>query len=1142
MSFVNKDFNSIWTEFLELVPKLTRKWMPSEANESDPMAVALKLIAIALDKGNYAIDKSLLELYPLSLTQEASAYRVYDALNYKIRWYESARGEVTVRYVKPSYTFTDTNPSLEKFDMLTNSEGDVIYTVVSDTQTLTDNTTFVVDVLQGAIKDFVVNGQSMITTQNLDSENKLYFPESNVAQNGIFVVSDDTYTWEKVDNLPLNSGGNRVYTFGLDTVTNTCYIQFPKDVAQLCGAGFTIKYLLSEGTRGSILRGDLNSVYTSREYNITTSEGNAETKKLSDLISVYNNAAISNGKDPEDIDEMYSTYKKTANLLNTLVTMEDYRNYITTYISSNSNKLVSNCQISDRTCDLYNSHIVKSMNTSGQFTDVLRIDDMTAFDLRLYPLQFSSSDTLENYNKSFRKLENSSSIQDTVSSVKSVNHDFKEDGNLFIPECKVNGIIYLESKVSQRDARDVLQNVYTALYSNFNSSKLSFGEEVSYSDIVDVIQNADQRIKYVALSPLSDFSTALINSQQNLKTPSLISNQEIYKRSVLKGVTPWAVCGKVSTDELTISNAKDAQENQFVLDYSQTFKSVTDIPSKREYGNVEYDTYLVGGVKISGVTNQQTLKVQPNMQLHFVSPQYRAATTYSNYLYYKANFQLSKDVIYTLQSGDYIHIFTNRDDASKDLPTYTIKGGTQDSPKVQANFSISKYVDGETIPSLSPSQSISVMERVSTNSYTEGDCVYFSSKDLFNRIVRRTGSMATLLYGDDFVVYYNKNTSNFELLSSGTSVYFGNIGPYASFEYTPADVSLSNLEETGDLSSLESCWMPISSAAALTRASNNIISLGEGYSVKTSLPSGWKGGDLPLKNGTSQFSPVNIADIKGEDWNTITYYLDSETSSSLPSVGKDDICYMFASVDLSSSQTSPMQVSKYTENGVTYQQFIGLYSFFEDSTEHSEWTYYPNGEHSTVAPSSTATSFQPSVSIITKNGIQLVDEDFQMYFYSSLTDNVKDWMLVSKGNFAEITENTDITFPGDAASQILIVPYIPVSSEVVQYLICTPGTTKSFSQGVKIGAPYTFSKDSYYRDSKDGYKFKLLTTLSDQLTTDQLYDSSFSPVYQVPENILILYPQEVSSFFNKQHVVNRYTLEKLVFDEKSLYISPLSIK
>jgi hypothetical protein len=63
-SYINKDFQSLWEELLDLIPKLTDKWDPKSANESDPLAVLLKVLAIYSDKLNYNIDKSILERFP----------------------------------------------------------------------------------------------------------------------------------------------------------------------------------------------------------------------------------------------------------------------------------------------------------------------------------------------------------------------------------------------------------------------------------------------------------------------------------------------------------------------------------------------------------------------------------------------------------------------------------------------------------------------------------------------------------------------------------------------------------------------------------------------------------------------------------------------------------------------------------------------------------------------------------------------------------------------------------------------------------------------------------------------------------------------------------------------------------------------
>ena len=61
LSYINKDFESLWNEILETVPKLTNKWLPSEANESDPLVVLLKELAIFADKLNYNIDLSIMD-------------------------------------------------------------------------------------------------------------------------------------------------------------------------------------------------------------------------------------------------------------------------------------------------------------------------------------------------------------------------------------------------------------------------------------------------------------------------------------------------------------------------------------------------------------------------------------------------------------------------------------------------------------------------------------------------------------------------------------------------------------------------------------------------------------------------------------------------------------------------------------------------------------------------------------------------------------------------------------------------------------------------------------------------------------------------------------------------------------------------
>lgn len=41
--------------------------------------------------------------------------------------------------------------------------------------------------IQGVAVNYEISGETLITTQNLDSNNRLYFPTTDIAENGIFI-------------------------------------------------------------------------------------------------------------------------------------------------------------------------------------------------------------------------------------------------------------------------------------------------------------------------------------------------------------------------------------------------------------------------------------------------------------------------------------------------------------------------------------------------------------------------------------------------------------------------------------------------------------------------------------------------------------------------------------------------------------------------------------------------------------------------------------------------------------------------------------------------------------------------------------------------------------------------------------------
>ena len=220
-SYTNKDFASIYPELLDLVKKLSNKWDPSLSNESDPGVLLLKLNALIADKCNYNIDKNVLECFPLSVTQEGNARKLYDSLGYNMHWYNSATVDVGFQIINDenfpkSYT-------IDKFTMVTDNSGQNTYTLLNSVylSTATNSRYDIVttQALEGRINTYTINGVEDISVDKLDSDLRLYFEEPNIAENGIFIrtagIINQDWDWQRVDNLSAYPLGNKVYQFGV---------------------------------------------------------------------------------------------------------------------------------------------------------------------------------------------------------------------------------------------------------------------------------------------------------------------------------------------------------------------------------------------------------------------------------------------------------------------------------------------------------------------------------------------------------------------------------------------------------------------------------------------------------------------------------------------------------------------------------------------------------------------------------------------------------------------------------------------------------------------------------------------------------------------------------------------------------------
>lgn len=556
ISYTNKDFNSIYNELLDLTKNLSDTWDPSQSNESDPGVVLLKLCALIGDKNNYNIDKNILECFPLSVTQEGNARNLYDSLGYHMKWYQSATLGVSDTLQGVGFAINNpeqlTSYTLPAFTILCNSAKDITYCTLTKVELETDKLVYS-PVIQGSPFDYSVNGNTTITLNNLDSNLRLYFTDTKIAENGVFIKNANTgdnwfeSDWKKVDNLSSYASQEKVFAFGVLPNSNICYIQFPDDIANIIGDGLNIKYIVSSGEDGNIKSNVLTDFLNDLSY------GTGEDQiSINDYINIIQVDPITSGKDPETLSQAYENYKRIVGTFNTLVTKRDYENYIYN-LNFNNLPIISNCKVTDRTNDLNTT--VKYQVWDPNYSNSKYINSqMSPYQIGLYLLNYVENiSTKENYYQTFSPNMDQYKLMDINSSledIKAVQHDLILPTTdtfinidpikfMFINDYIIKGSILTYFNVSEQEAKDIENNVLITLYQSFNSRNLHYGEGLSYEDIINTIIKADSRIKNVILNQVS-YDTNLITNNNEIipfNNENIDVCNEVVTKSILAGTT-----------------------------------------------------------------------------------------------------------------------------------------------------------------------------------------------------------------------------------------------------------------------------------------------------------------------------------------------------------------------------------------------------------------------------------------------------------------------------------------------------------------------------------------------------------------------------------------------------------------------------
>lgn len=607
LSPTKKDFVQIWSELLEVAQKLSERWDPTSTNESDPGIVLLKALTGIADKLNYNIDKNILEAYMPTAAQEESMRKLCDMMGYNIKYYRSATTSVRVQFTAdPSEkSLSGTTLVLPKFTTILNADKDITYFTINENDCyLTEDIPYA-DVLcmEGQVVQCEsINEHNIIGLAQLDSKNRYYLPETQIAENGIFIYnvasrpistsagettseySIETGTaWSLTDNLNTQPALTRAFKFGFDSREGRPYVEFPEDVSRLIQDGIFIYYTRTSGLRGNI------SARTLSQIELPSDE--AWQNYAPEDFTVFNETATVNGANIESISQAYSNFKKTVGTFDTLVTCRDYMNKIYSLMSSDNNPVVSNILVTDIRNDINKSITLCSCNEYGIYylekplQDSANKDLISHFDLILYPYKTynqvgTGADYItQSYNDSFKYDSDTAvraAIIDGLEDTKTISHNIRVPSKNDIVGIKnylrLDALIATSVRVSAIESATIIDNIKVALVRAFNARNLDFGEEIPFESILSVIEGADSRIKAVSLAEPTILTTfaVLEESAENVQTvheygiASTASNQIV-------DVTYNTDTAKSIYNKLTLRNILAGRVSLF--DYEDTFQS-----------------------------------------------------------------------------------------------------------------------------------------------------------------------------------------------------------------------------------------------------------------------------------------------------------------------------------------------------------------------------------------------------------------------------------------------------------------------------------------------------------------------------------------------------------------------------------------
>lgn len=333
LSYTGRDQADIRRELVSLVPGLTEKWR--DFSPSDLGMIVLEIIAGSQDMQNFYLDNQAFETFLDMAEQDKNIRSHLRAMNYRIPFTGSAKGEVYLYFKEYPKNIT-----IPKYTQLICKDNDITYSTIDSTTISSANEVTDEDnkfyglykadtslkVMEGVVRSFTVDKDTLLSRTTIDGsvsrriyleggDSKGYSDKSVWIRHSRNSEPFNIY-WTEVDDAILEYNGGTVYSVHQDSYGEVYILMSVNFIDYINEADeITIYWVQTLGADGIATPGTDTEI----DRFISFTDGD-------NTITVYQEEATTGAYSIPNLSELKPLARRQAQNLDRYITIDDFKN------------------------------------------------------------------------------------------------------------------------------------------------------------------------------------------------------------------------------------------------------------------------------------------------------------------------------------------------------------------------------------------------------------------------------------------------------------------------------------------------------------------------------------------------------------------------------------------------------------------------------------------------------------------------------------------------------------------------------------------------------------------------------------------------------------------------------------------------